>query len=502
MSPRPEGRWGRGDWALCLLLAGGAALLRLRADKPAELDELFQLFIVSRDRLGAALEAMRQLGPLQAPLDYLAGFAAARVSDDLPALRLLPACWGVAAVALAFSLGRALGGRGLGALWALLLAVSLEHISVSLTFRQYSLGILLSLVFLSALLRWERSGKPMDGAFLSAASALLLLALPDGLFLTAAAVACAYAGWLRVDPPRVLWLLLPGWIGLALWMRLGAGATPFQGFHAEHPVPPGELLQTVLAFGQGVPWFAALHAVLFAAGLAGCSRSGEAGRLFRLAAAAWVSAVAGLLLSRLWFQYAFLVRHAAFLLPLYAGVIAAVLAWAAKRASATAAIALVYILLSWRPLAAYRAQSSGLERFWRESAGFLRANAGPKDALVAANPNTGATLLYYLDRSAFLRLTGFRFEKGYDLFAWPQELAVLTQKGQVPVYTLCGRFPGSETLDAKGLQDLARRVHKRGGTLWAAHAFSINYFQEPDRFPALLPGRRGVPRGIPGVSGY
>ena len=148
----------------------------------------------------------------------LAGWRAV-VGDSIYALRFLGAAFGVLAVPLMFALGKRLFSPLVGALAALLMAVSPFHIFYSQELRNYSLFMTLSLV--SVWLTWRLRGvarhrrAPLGIAWL-VVTALMAYTHYFGLFILAFELLALAVMALRGRVSRRVWLL----IGLAALLAL------------------------------------------------------------------------------------------------------------------------------------------------------------------------------------------------------------------------------------------------------------------------------------------
>lgn len=148
----------------------------------------------------------------------LAGWRAV-VGDSIYALRFLGAAFGVLAVPLMFALGKRLFSPLVGALAALLMAVSPFHIFYSQELRNYSLFVTLSLV--SVWLTWRLRGAPRHrraplGIAWLVATALMAYTHYFGLFILAFELLALAVMALRGRVSRRVWLL----IGLAALVAL------------------------------------------------------------------------------------------------------------------------------------------------------------------------------------------------------------------------------------------------------------------------------------------
>ncbi len=478
-------------------LVAAALLIRwamLRSRFPY-IDDLLQLYAVTRPTLGEAARAMSGIGPLQPPLDYLADFAAARFTGDLSALRLLPLAWGVASVAAAHRLGTRLGGKALGLWWAALLAVSMPLVSFSLTLRTYSLSVLLCLLAWSALEELLDGGKAWPYAL---AQSLFQVAYPHAWLVGASHLAYVAASR-RPSLPRMIrasiipWAALAGWLG---WWHLKVSSAG--GFHYE--VPWSALTGIARAFngGQGAGLFLYPALCVAAAGLG-------PGRFVRSAAAPLLATLAAVFAIHRAESVLLLPRHALPLLPYYLGIAAAGCAalqtLAAERSQRAgqalgAALAAVMACAAAGPLLALAHGESDLSGYLRGFAQELGRRAGPSDVLIFSDPNTGATVLHLLDRGAFNALSGIEMRQGFALFRFPASLAVALGPVRLDAYTLCFIDPGMATVDAAKLRTLRAA---RKGRIWLITLEGFNSMPQDRPFAALdvrdedlLPAAQGL----------
>lgn len=484
---------------------GFAAWLRLSpllGRKSVLIDDLLQYYAVTRPTLRECWAAVAGIGPLQAPLDYLLDFAAARVLPGLGTLSLLPAAWGLAAVGVLYACGRRLRGPSLGAAWALLLAVSIPHISYSQTLRPYALAVCLSALSL----HWYLQA--LEGRRRRAyAAAMTLFQLA---FVHAAFIGAAHLAWaaLRGGPWRRIALALsPSWACLALWFAV-TGRPLAEGPVFRYDVG---LFNAFEHFAQMSRPLGLLLLVSAAAAAAWGWRERERGGGAAPAAAFTLMAAAALMYAaHTALRVVFLPRHTLILLPYYFGLAAGgftLASEAAGRAAGKAARVSALALLCFAALAGSLPALEGhlrfeesVVRYFRDAAELLRRSARPGDALVLPNPNTGAALLYYLDEAAFHRLEAPRMRKGFVLFGFPRKLSARVDAGELPAHALCVKFPESASLDAAGLASLRRETKRAGGRVWLAHLGSLNYFREPvSALGAVGVSTAALSEGFPGV---
>lgn len=480
--------------ALALLIR--AAMLRSRFPY---IDDLLQLYAVTRPSATEAARAVSGIGPLQPPLDYLVDFLAARFTGDLTLLRLLPAAWGVASVAAAFDLGSKLRGRAFGAWWAALLAVSLPLASFSVTLRPYSLAVLLALLCWRALVELLDGGEPWPYAL---GQCLFQIAYPHA-WLVAAAQAAYVARFRRPALPRLLRAMIPSVLTLCAWLAWWhlKVATP-GGFH--YDVPWSALSLIWSSFGQALGHGPLLYSALCAAGLVAAARPGPQRDFVRLAALSLAAPLAAIFAIHRAEHVLLLPRHALPLLPAYLGLAAAGCAAVEERAAvhskraglvARATLAAVVIWTASLPLGALAARESALSAHLGDFAEALRREAGESDVLVFADPNTGATLLHALDRKAFDALNGIRMRAGFALFEFPKTLAVAAGPRRLEAYTLCPLDPALATIDGK----LLRKLRAAGQTVRLITLEGLNAAPQPDPFAALGLGEGALIQTRPGL---
>jgi mannosyltransferase len=142
----------------CILLIGlGLRLYRLGA---ANLwwDEALAVWAVRKGLAGVTLWTASDVHP---PLFFWSLWAWVQAAGESEfALRLLPVFFGVLTVAAVYGLGRLVGGRGVGAMAALLTALSRFHVWWSQELRMYILSGLLGVLSLYLFLRGLRAMGP------------------------------------------------------------------------------------------------------------------------------------------------------------------------------------------------------------------------------------------------------------------------------------------------------------------------------------------------------
>jgi len=470
--------------ALCGLLATGL-LLRSQAAgfKYLEIDEAFNLFAAGRPSLESALRTVFENTPTQGPLNYILDFALFRASRETAWLRLIPAVWGMGAVALSYLLGRLLHGRGFGWLWGCLMSLSVLQIHYSTNLRPYAMVEFLSLWNLFAALRLLRG----EGGFRTfAASAVLLqLAYPFGW--AQLAVGSVFLAMDRPETRKKLVCLMACVLLLpAAWLLVfgrGVLAHPFAG--------SGWAFwgRMFLGFGPSMLW------ALCLLGLAVGLRS-RAWRRDSLLAAVVMIALPLVVLPCMWKAgQSPEPRHILPSHPLFLGFAAAgmlsLLSAVSKQALGSVLGTLLVFAGAIGPFLAFRAKQEAPHRMMREAALFLGSHIGPEDAVVLSNPNTGAVFLRYYDPAAFDDLEAIRMRKGIALFFFPAELKAAGN----PVFTLNPVDPSTATLDQESFLELRRR----GRRLWFIH-FPFNFLPDERPFYPLLAGKAiRLTQAAPGV---
>lgn len=473
-----------------LLLAGLALAIRgaMLGSRFPYIDDLLQLYAVTRPSVGEAALAVSGIGPLQPPLDYLAGFLAARFTSELALLRLLPLAWSVLAVAAAVRLGTRLHSRGLGAWWGALLALSMPLASFSVTLRPYALAVLLGLLCWRALDELLAGGKAWPYA---AGQSLFQLAYPHAWIVGLAQLAFA-ALFRRAAVPRLLRALAPSWLTLAAWLFWWHLKVPTTGgFH--YDVPWSALALILRSFAQAQGPALLLYPALGALGLAAARRPGRAREFAAAAALSFALPLLALFAVHRSESVMLLPRHALPLLPACLGLVAAGCAAAQSLAAGLSNRAGLYAgatlaaVLAWSaagPLSVLAFRESALSAHVREFARELGRRAGPSDVVIFADPNTGATVLHALDRGAFDALSGISMRQGIALFRFPPALAVAVGTGRADAYALCFVDPDLATLDAARLREL-RRAKAPGLRFWLVTLEGLNAVPQEKPFASL-----------------
>lgn len=152
---RPTRSWSRRleRWSLpaVLMLAFALRVHRL-GEKNIWWDEGFTIALVRKDLLGATLRTAADVHP---PLYYWQLWPWVRLAGDGEfAARLLSVALGVLTVAVAYALGKRLGGRSAGLAGALMLAVARFHIWWSQELRMHVLATLAVALTLYVTVRW------------------------------------------------------------------------------------------------------------------------------------------------------------------------------------------------------------------------------------------------------------------------------------------------------------------------------------------------------------
>ncbi|HVE12111.1 MAG TPA: hypothetical protein VNI01_01835 [Elusimicrobiota bacterium] len=459
------------------------------------IDEFISLRIAVQPTLAAALAALRGLGPLQMPLDYVAEFLAARWTFDLDRLRLLPLAWGEAAIAATYFLGRRVGGRRFGLLWACLLSISLVHIEFSQTFRPYSLaaflGLLVSLAFLDLL---DGASAWGYGAAMLGFQASYLPALFVGLS------HLAWAAWRRRAKVRAsVAALAPSWAAFAAWLLAGgsrlAKEQVFFGV-SQDGFGPAAIRRVFADLSQRVPAAQAVYGAAFVLGAALWWRRRR--DEVSLGLSALLLPLACVLFSHYWLSYGIYSRHVLPLLPLYLAFVAAAMAAAAEAVAArlprwpdsarVVSVALMLFVLCdffATGLNAYAFEDAVADATLRDGLATLSGRLGPDDAVVFGNPNTATWFLYGMEPGVIARLGG-GLHHGFYFFELPRDLRVSYEGKSVPAYTLCERYPPRATIGRAEFQALRARVAAAGGTVWLVYLASYNYTKEANPFYAGL----------------
>lgn len=481
-------------------LAGLALLIRasMLGSRFPYIDDLLQLYAVTRPTAAEAARAVAGIGPLQPPLDYAAVFLAARFTGDLPALRLLPLAWGALSVAVAVELGSRTDRR-LGAWWGLLLAVSMPLASFSVTLRPYSLAVLLGLLCWRALDHYLETGKSRPYAL---AQCAFQLAYPHAWLVGLAQLAFV-ALERRSAWPALLRALTPSWVTLGVWLAWWHLAVPTSGgFHYEVPWSALGAIARSFSQGQGAGPF--LYAALAFLGAAAAWRAAPRSGFTRLAALTAAAPLAAVFAIHRAESVLLLPRHALPLLPAYLGLVAAGCAAAQERAEASSgtaglaargALAAAVAWASAGPLLALAARERALSGYLAEFALEVERRAGPSDALIFADPNTGATFLHAADRRAFDGLGGVLMREGFALFRFPPALAVGPRR--LEAFTLCALDGALATVDAARLRALRAAVP--GRRVWLITMDGLNGLPRERPFAALGVGDADLVEEAPGL---
>jgi hypothetical protein len=473
-----------------LLLAGLALAIRglmLRSRFPY-IDDLLQLYAVTRPSAAEAAAAVSGIGPLQPPLDYLLGFLAARVTGDLACLRLLPSAWSVMAVVVAYRLGARRHGPVLAAWWAALLAVSLPFVSFSVTLRPYSLAVLLGLLAWSALEDLLDGGKVWPYAV---GQSLFQIAYPHAWLVGASQL--AFVALMRKPAlVKVLRALAPSWLTLAAWLFWWHfNISTVGGFH--YDVPWSALALIGRSFSQAQGPGLLLYPALCVLGAAAAWRSERLKGFVLMAAMSLAPPLLAIFAVHRAERVLLLTRHALPLLPAYLGLAAAGCAAAQARASehsrraellAQTALIAVVAWAALGPLLTLARREIALSAYLTEFAQELGRRAGPADILIFADPNTGATLLHALDRRAFDALSAVRMRAGFALFQFPKNLAVAAGRQSVQAFTLCAVDPALATIDAARLKIL-RSEKAPGRRFWLVTLEGLNALPQVKPFASL-----------------
>lgn len=177
-----------------VLLAGAwVRLYALPRESPWH-DEALTILHLDSPSLPAYLDRVMTQDPIPrlAPAYYVVQYAWSRVCGvSVAAVRTLSALFGIAAIALLYTLGRRLFGAGAGLLAALALSLSMVNIYYAQEIRFYAMTNLLALGSMWAFVRVFEDGRRRDWGLLLLCSALLfwthsvapLLLLPQGVYL-------------------------------------------------------------------------------------------------------------------------------------------------------------------------------------------------------------------------------------------------------------------------------------------------------------------------------
>ena len=484
--------------ALCILI-GTALWLRLHdsCSKYLDIDEAIELFVAGRPSFAEIFRMIRESFPQQYPVNYLLHHLILRFTHDIQAARCFPIILGAASVALSYTLGARLHSRKLGWLWSCLLCFSVYHIQYSQTLRLYSLVLFLFALHLSCSIRALRTGS-LPWSY-TATAVLFQLAYPFAF--AAVAVESAFL-WFSQPERRsrtaltaLLVLSIPAaWLA-SLGRTLFLGPMFTYGPKAVFGAP--ELWSVLFQFGQHDRATALVYAALFLIGFAACWRD----RMTRGLTAALGGILLALLLATmlsLWRAHLFLdPRHLIAVHLLYLGFIAAgMLALLSltplSRVPTPVALVLATAFIVQRaagPLADYAAFNRPMQQALLRSAAFLRREIGPRDVIIASNPNFGATFIYYYDPASFFRLKDVSLAWGLNFFVFPKDLKAFSGRYWNAAYTLNPLAPGSATMDREGFSRLLSRTETSGGRLWFVH-LPVNYLTGDRPFYSLL---RGVP---------
>ncbi len=469
-----------------LLLAAAAFALRA-AFIPSRFpyaDDLLQLFAVTRPGPAEAAHAVAGIGPLQPPLDYAVGWLFAAYGEgpgQLAFLRLLPAAWGALAAAAAWRLGLRLRGRTAGLWWGAAVAAAMPLVSYSVTFRSYSLAVLLGL------LAWNAYEELLDGARgrpYALLQALFQLAWPHAWLLGLSQLARA-AAFHRSRLKDAAAALVPSWVALALWLGAWHLAVPSRGgFH--YDVPLAALAAAAKTFCQGLgPGLFVLPALALAALLRAPRERAVRACLFQLAPALAVFAAHRLE------HVLFLPRHVLPLLPAWLGLSALGADVLAHGRARTAALALALAWTAVPPLRALAARESALTGALRGSASELMRLSAPGDAVVFADPNTGATVLHALAPAAFGALAGIEMRDGFAFFAFPPDVSLAGRAA----YALCFADPALATIDRARYEAL----RASGRAVWLVSLDGLNAAPRPEPFAALGLPLASLAEASPGI---
>jgi len=192
-----------------------AAVLRFSARSALWLDEV-QTVSIARLPLGRIADGLRHDGA--PPLYYyLLHFWMLAFGTGTRAVRALSGLFGLAALPVAWQLGRRLGGRSTAWATTLLLATSPFAVRYSTENRMYALVMLLTLGGALAVMQTLERPTPRSAAVVGALTGLLLLSHYWALFLVGATGALVALRWRRTGSKGAAYVL----------MGMGGGAVAF-----------------------------------------------------------------------------------------------------------------------------------------------------------------------------------------------------------------------------------------------------------------------------------
>lgn len=211
--------------ALALILALGFILRFQGIRESAYYDEIWSMAELDAPsfpefwRRQAAGDAPTKVIPVYFSLLYFWGQA---VGTSIPAARFFSLLWGLAAILMAYHLGRRLFDAFAGLLAALLCSLSLVHIYYSLEVRMYPIVIVLSAVSMYGLLKALAGGRRLWWCVHAVASVLLLWTHVFTLALVAAQGMYVLGVHFRERRLAAAWVTLHGLLGAALagWLIL------------------------------------------------------------------------------------------------------------------------------------------------------------------------------------------------------------------------------------------------------------------------------------------
>lgn len=269
------------------------------------------------------------------PLDYLALHAwlaatPAPPPDEVERHVRLPAfLFAVAALPLAWTVGRAIGGPAAGALALALLATSMPHVLYAAEARFYSLYVLATLANLAAFVALVRAPSARRAAIFTVASVGLVMSGLYGVFPIAAEyvvlVALAVTG--AGDRKRLAVAIAGGTVvaaALAIWIAPSAITASYgRGAPAALDVRSAAT-STLLFFAGQIAWLAGAFgaALLVAPSVVRRDRAAAATTLVFLLSTASLPVMVAIAQGK---QYYFHPRHALFLLPMVHLAVACVL---------------------------------------------------------------------------------------------------------------------------------------------------------------------------------
>jgi hypothetical protein len=235
-------------------------------------------------------------------------------------------------------------------------------------------------------------------------------------------------------------------------------------------------------------------ACLFVAGIAVGWRSRPSRRATIYLTAIFVATAATLLLCVPLSGLFLRARHTLALLPIFlVGVAASVVAiqnWFARccsdRAPASPAIiflicSVLFVMTLVAPMRTFGHEVFAARALIENQVKFVRSVMRPGDRLIFGNPNSGATFVYYCDRSAFARLDGMVLFQGVDFFKFPPTLAVDMSGVTVDAFTLCRPNAALATASSAMWEREISSKRSKAGRVYFVN-LPMNYFKVADPF--------------------